>query len=180
MQRRFESLRGLAKPSSTGCPVEVEFLVNRGMIRRALRHNGAPAAALEDLEQDVVEALLRLGGATRRAQLSTWIWAVCRNVTVDHRKRERVRVSRAPDAATALLASVSGPADQLHEAEIKSWLYGALWRLPPTLRRVVFLREIEGSSYAEVAIALHITEMAARAAHHRGIKRLAERGDEVL
>jgi RNA polymerase sigma factor (sigma-70 family) len=146
----------------------------RQEIRRSLRRHRAPQTEMDDLEKDVLLALMQLAGAPRRAQLSTWIWSVCRNVVMDYRKRDTTRRHAESEVATSILASVASPEEAQDGADAWSWLCRALWHLPPRSRHVVFLRELDDASYATIADALRISETLARVAHHRGMKRLSQ------
>jgi len=155
-----------------------EAAARRLEVRRTLLSQRAPTETLDDLEQEVIEALLRLGVRAREAHPRTVIWAACRNILARYWQREKARLSVGPEVAESLMASFAGPEDRLNRGDAWFLSSQALLRLAPTPRGVVCLRDIEELSYREIAARLEITEEAARVAHHRGMtKLLADRGE---
>jgi RNA polymerase sigma-70 factor (ECF subfamily) len=115
----------------------------------------------QDLSQ---ETFLRLFWAARgngydgRASVSTWVFTIARNCTVDYlRARHRRQDRLAPDAAkpgTGIEDQPSGeagPAEQASQRErlrvVRSLLYG----LPPEQREVIELKVWAGLTFPQIA-----------------------------
>jgi RNA polymerase sigma-70 factor (ECF subfamily) len=120
----------------------------------------------EDAEDLLQESLVRAyqGFDTFDPSLSfkPWIFTVMRNVQIDRHRRRRVRPTEEPlrgdeDAEPALplegpLYSIPfAPEDILLRRETVEQVRDAIRRLPPPLREIVELRDIEGLSYREIA-----------------------------
>jgi RNA polymerase sigma-70 factor (ECF subfamily) len=119
------------------------------------------AADAEDLTQETYARALRGSSRFRwGTKLKAWLFTILRNL---HRNRARDR-SRAVvvvdsdaverfDGATS--ARETAEARLLRDAESRD-LRAAMESLTPTLRQTVWLRDVEGLSYAEVAARLNI------------------------
>jgi RNA polymerase sigma-70 factor (ECF subfamily) len=108
----------------------------------ALRLTGQPALA-EDVTQETFLRLLRfLGGFRAGAPLRPWLKRVASNLAIDHLRRNRLI---AVDPADQAWTDAGAGPDLGAEAE------AALRRLPPVLRTVLWLHEVEGWSHPELA-----------------------------
>jgi RNA polymerase sigma-70 factor (ECF subfamily) len=127
-------------------------------VARRLTGNAADA---EDLTQ---ETYVRALSASRSFQVGTnlksWLLTILRNIN-RNLTRDRTRdivvidteaLQRCDDADTL---SDTPEERLLRNAQISD-LREALDSLPPALRQIVWLRDIEGSSYAEIARRLHV------------------------
>ena len=97
------------------------------------------------------------------AKFSTWLYAIATRRSIDHlRKRQRWFSRFLPFLSTGENADVTvepaspalGPRDQLEAGEREARFERAIAALPPKLRAVLAMREIEGLSYEEIAEAL--------------------------
>jgi RNA polymerase sigma-70 factor, ECF subfamily len=119
----------------------------------------------EDAEDLLQEGLVRayegFGTFDRSLSFKPWILTIVRNVQIDRQRRRRVRPpeeSLAPDEAEPVvpmegpLCSIPlAPEDILLRRETVEQVRDAIRRLPPLLREIVELRDIEGLSYREIA-----------------------------
>jgi RNA polymerase sigma-70 factor (ECF subfamily) len=120
----------------------------------------------EDGEDLLQESLVRAyqGFDTFDPSLSfkPWIFTIMRNVHIDRHRRRRVRPPEEPvggdeDAEPPVpmegpLYSIPfAPEDILLRRETVEQVRDAIRRLPPPLREIVELRDIEGLSYREIA-----------------------------
>ena len=110
----------------------------------------------EDLTQDIFLKVFRsLGTFDRRANFLTWLTSVSRNLCIDHYRsvrKERETINRDVNAAELVRASDDGgPFVALEQRDRVAWLRQALGQLPPTLRVVVMMRDIQELSYQEIA-----------------------------
>jgi len=72
------------------------------------------------------------------------------------------------------LATLPDHSTDLAQAEAVMQIHQALQQVPPNHRAAVVLRDLEGFSYAEVAIALGVPEGTAKGWAHRGRSRLKD------
>ena len=145
----------------------------------------------EELTQDVFVKLFKsLRTFDRRANFSTWLISVSRNLCIDHYRsvrRERESINHDVDVVT--LARPGGsdtPLAMLERRDRVAILRGALDRLSPSLRAAIVLRDIQELSYQEIAERLGVPEGTVKSRINRGrtelarqIVRLRERQEAV-
>ena len=125
----------------------------------------------EDAEEVAATALLRAyqsGPITRDTRASkAWLRAVARNVWIDTLRRQRIRLVDV--GATAIETANAAPAaDHVAEAAREAReVCAAIAMLPPAQRAVIYLREVRGLSYGEIAQTLNTTEAAVTSTLHR-------------
>ena len=144
----------------------------------------------EDLTQDVfVKVFKSLRTFDRRANFSTWLISVSRNLCIDHyRSVRREREAVNPDVDVATLARPAGgdsPEAMLEQRDRVAILRAALDTLTPSLRSAILLRDIQELSYQEIAEKLGVPEGTVKSRINRGrtelarqIARLRERQDQ--
>lgn len=139
--------------------------------------NGAEA---EDLTQEIFVKVFQTLGSfdPAQAQFATWLGRVSRNHLVDHYRRTR------RDKATASLDDEdegihprAGPASDaratLEDRERKDLIQAALSRLPPEMREVIILRDLQDMDYSEIAQTLAVPEGTVKSRLNRGRLELA-------
>ena len=145
----------------------------------------------EDLTQDVfLKVFKSLRTFDRRANFSTWLISVSRNLCIDHYRsvrRERELVNH--DVDVVMLARPTGgdtPQAMLERRDRVAMLRTALDKLTPSLRAAIMLRDIQELSYQEIAERLGVPEGTVKSRINRGgtelarqIARLRERQDTV-
>lgn len=138
----------------------------------ALRLCGDPAAA-EDIVQDTFLKLFGfLGGFRDDAPLRPWLKRVASNLAIDRLRRLRPQLD-APLEEDAWADRGAGP--DLHaEGE------GLLRRLPPLVRTVVWLHEMEGWSHPELARRFGRSQSWSKSVLARGLARLRGELDDTL
>jgi RNA polymerase sigma-70 factor (ECF subfamily) len=139
---------------------------HRASLERYVRGLGA---SREDAEEIVATALLRAYQSPPAAHLErewrAWLSTVARNLWIDARRRRQVRLV----AGDGVLEAVaSPPVDQIAAtAEEARQICAAIALLPPRQRAAVYLREVRGLSYEEIADELAMTLKAVTATLHR-------------
>jgi RNA polymerase sigma-70 factor (ECF subfamily) len=132
----------------------------------------------EDLAQDIfLKVFKSLDTFDRRANFQTWLTSVSRNLCIDHYRsvrKERETINRDVDAADLLRASNDpGPFVILEQRDRVGLIRQALSRLPPSLRLVVLMRDIQELSYQEIAGRLKLPEGTVKSRINRGRTELA-------
>jgi RNA polymerase sigma-70 factor, ECF subfamily len=129
-------------------------------------YNYARVLARQDAEDLLQESLVRAYGGFHRFDRSQsfrpWILTIMRNVQIDRLRRRRLQPSEEPleyqkevEPVVSLdnpLCSIPlAPEDILLRRETVEQVREAIRHLPPPLREIVELRDIEGLSYREIA-----------------------------
>lgn len=132
----------------------------------------------EDLAQDIFLKLFKsLKTFDRRANFSTWLISVSRNLCIDHyrsTRREHDLVSHDVDTSTVPHPSpIESPQMMLERRDRVSLLRAALDRLAPSLRTAVILRDIQELTYQEIADRLGVPEGTVKSRINRGRTELA-------
>lgn len=129
----------------------------------ALRLTGNTAAA-EDITQDVFLKMLQfLGGFHEDAPLRPWLKRVAANVAIDRLRRERPQLSESLDEQWP--EADAGPAQHAEASSL-------LRRLPPLVRTVVWLHEMEGWSHPDLARRFGRSQSWSKSVLSRGLARL--------
>lgn len=126
-----------------------------------LRTLGGDVSDAEDATQEVFVRLARSADTFRgEAKLSTWLYAVARNVATDRVRHEARRpatpVADVADAAAVGRRHVAVAADDHAEVETAGDLAAALAQLDETSRLLLLLVAVEGLSYADAAAAVDL------------------------
>lgn len=93
----------------------------------------------------------RLGAGT---SMRGWLCAIAGNVVRDHARSQRRRPVEVPAPEHLDVPEVGDVADQVVQAEALSRVRDALVALPPRHREMFLLRERDGLSYKEIAVAM--------------------------
>lgn len=114
-----------------------------------------PQDAEDLLGECIVRAWERFESYDPRLGFKPWIFTVMRHLHVDRLRQSRPLEATATEedaeAPNPLYAIPLAPEDILARRETVDQVREAIRRLPPPLREVVELRDIEGLSYREIA-----------------------------
>jgi RNA polymerase sigma-70 factor (ECF subfamily) len=132
----------------------------------------------EDLTQDVfLKVFKSLRTFDRRANFSTWLISVSRNLCIDHYRsvrRERELVNHDVDVVTIVRPTGRDtPQAMLERRDRVATLRTALDKLTPSLRAAIMLRDIQELSYQEIAERLGVPEGTVKSRINRGRTELA-------
>ena len=132
----------------------------------------------EDLTQEIfLKVFKALDTFDRRANFTTWIISISRNLCIDHYRRvrkERDTVDRRVDASE--LSPAAGGLDafaRLERFDRRTLLRDALSALPETLRTAVVMRDLQELSYQEIAGRLGLPDGTVKSRINRGRHELA-------
>jgi len=147
----------LARAASDGDRDAFENLVNRHyalVFRVAWRMTGDRTEA-EDLTQDICIALpAKLSGYRGQAKLTTWLYRVAVNASLDRLRRQASHARAADGWGEVELAR---RAEAANSREARDWLDQAMTALTPDLRATVALVLCEDLNQAEAAEALGVS-----------------------
>ena len=151
-----------------------------GRVLRFVERMVGEASVAEDLVQ---ETFVRVWRARERyqpeARFSTWLFTIAGNAARNELRRPFRRnphdsVDEEGNGAALVLAAEESPIDVVVDARRSGQGLGAaLAALPERQREALWLRAVEGLSYAEVAEALATTEKSVKALIHRARVALA-------
>jgi RNA polymerase sigma-70 factor (ECF subfamily) len=124
----------------------------------ALRMLNNPADA-EDVTQEVfIKVYNKLHTFEGRSQLSTWLYRITVNRSLDLlRKRKRTQAEPLEEATGAMA----------NPSNLKQVIESFIPTLPPGYRSVFVLHDIQGLKHHEIAKQLHITEGACKSQLHK-------------
>jgi RNA polymerase sigma-70 factor (ECF subfamily) len=126
-------------------------------IKTFLIRRGAGERLAEDLAQEAMLSVWRKAAAfdRTRATASAWIFAIARNLGIDHfRRDQRARSSAYLDPSEE--ESPARPDDILIGSDVDEQVRNALMRLPPEQLKVVQLSFYEGKAHAEISEVLNV------------------------
>jgi RNA polymerase sigma-70 factor (ECF subfamily) len=150
----------------------------RKLVERHQRRAFAIAFAMVRDENDakdlVQEAFVRVYRGLDRfeggSRFFTWFYRILTNLAIDllrkpgRRELEhddgRMASDAANEADSPFVSRIDGgePLDVVHRRELAERLEAALEALPPYHRGVVLMREVEGMSYEEMAVAMNVSK----------------------
>ncbi|HJU90836.1 MAG TPA: sigma-70 family RNA polymerase sigma factor [Gemmatimonadaceae bacterium] len=123
----------------------------------------------EDLAQDTfVKVLNHIDRYRPEFKLSSWLFKIANNVTIDHLRRRQldtVSLDGSPHAATSADVEATSldvrdraenALDELESREIGNAIEAAISQLRPEYRSCILLRHVEGRSYEEIAATLDL------------------------
>jgi RNA polymerase sigma-70 factor, ECF subfamily len=122
------------------------------LLRYALHLTGGDRQRAEDLVQETIVRAWRHPEALTDRPARPWLFAVARNLAVDHYRARRARPHEVGEEALALV-----PAPDEADRALESWAVAdAVRALRPDHRRVLLETYYKGKSVAEAATALGI------------------------
>jgi RNA polymerase sigma-70 factor (ECF subfamily) len=144
--------------------------------------------AKEVLQEVFITTWKKLGGFEDRAQIGSWLYRVTVNASLMHLRLRKRRLSAVSfegeqprsDVWTAPDGSSERPDQQLESRELREVLQGAIGRLPPILRSVLVIRDVQGCSTREAGQMLGLTDVAVKTRLFRARRALRENLKDYL
>lgn len=137
------------------------------------RYTLASADDAEDVTQEVFTRLWEHRATIDLDRVEGWLIRATSNACVDFRRRRAAR--RAHESAAAdRSTSEPAPSARLESAELRDRVTRAIAALDEPFRSILVLREIEGSSYQEIADGLQLSMSQVKVYLHRARARLAD------
>jgi RNA polymerase sigma-70 factor (ECF subfamily) len=131
-----------------------------------------------DVADDVAqEAFLRAWRSLDRFELGRpfgpWVCRIAANLAVNHVRSPRAREEGLPEGHAETKAEAKGPLAEVLDAEAARMLDAAMAELPREQRAVLVMRTVEELSYAEIAVALGISQGTVMSRLYRARERVA-------
>jgi|SRR5450432_1828667 RNA polymerase sigma-70 factor (ECF subfamily) len=158
-----------------------------------LRRSVGDATLAEDLLQEVFLRVIK-AGADRvdwkgEAKFTTWVYAIARNLCIDHARRAVHRDARSLDAPTRdegdetlhdRLPDAARDAEGLaSDGQVRARVDAAVAALPPDQREVFLLREVMDMPFAEIATVVGAPEPTVKSRMRYALERLREALDDL-
>lgn len=121
------------------------------------------------LQNTFLKAWQGLGEFHSKSKLSTWLYRIAVNESLDHLRKQKSKVSADKDISVAnrLLADNFFDGD-----EVQALLQEAIAQLPDVQRTVFTLRYYDNMKYSEMSILLKTSEGALKASYHIAVKKI--------
>lgn len=139
-------------------------------IRRiVLNHDDA-----SDILQNVfVKAWVGIDDFHNKAKLSTWLYRIAVNESLDFLRRQRSTVDIDTEGASSIAARLM--ADEYFDGDAtQAQLQEAIAQLPDVQRAVFMMRYYDEMPYAEISAVLGTTVGALKASYHIAVKKITE------
>jgi len=136
----------------------------------ALRATGSPQLAEEVVQDAWLSAWLHLAGFRGHSSVRTWLVRITTTKALNalRRPQRTVPLEAVPEPA------VAGTEQEAERREQARAVRAAVAALPARQREAVVLRDLEGLTYEEVAVALGCSVASVKSALHRGRQALAQ------
>jgi len=162
MNLEDDLLRKCARGDSAAYRELVERL-EKPLVNFILRFVGERHVAEDLFQETFVRVVKTLGSFRPEASLSTWIFTIARNLSLDWLKAKRRHREMALDAVTSeekgrviyfkdvMRSSSASPGDRAESTEEERRVTAALAQLSPIKREALVLRIYAGLQYSEIA-----------------------------
>lgn len=121
------------------------------------------------LQNTFMKAWMALGDFQSKSKISTWLYRIAVNESLDHLRRQKTKVSADEDISVAnrLLADQYFNGD-----ETQALLQQAIAKLPDVQRTVFTLRYYDNMKYSEMSRVMNTSEGALKASYHIAVKKI--------
>jgi len=129
------------------------------LVNYIAKFRGASDDANDVAQEALVKAFTKLGSFKGNSSFKTWLYRIATNHCIDAaRKQQRVPVPLSidaePEEGRALVDTLEAegePLTQLTAWELQREVRKAILQLPPKLRAVLVLHDLQGLQYGEIA-----------------------------
>lgn len=177
MARTYEDDRGvqwmLAYQEGSEAAFDLIVEAYSGQVYGLFTRFLGPVPEREDLVQEVFLRVIRARERWRpQARLSTWLYRIAFNLSVNRSQRRAPEVSMEVDAGGDQRREFDDPAaeqpsESLERSDLVEAVQAAIASLPETQRMALVLARFEEQSLAEIAVVLGSTEKAVKSLVHR-------------
>ena len=129
------------------------------LVNYIAKFRGASDDANDVAQEALVKAFTKLGSFKGNSSFKTWLYRIATNHCIDAaRKQQRVpaplSIDAEPEEGRALVDTLEAegePLTQLTAWELQREVRKAILQLPPKLRAVLVLHDLQGLQYGEIA-----------------------------
>lgn len=166
--------RLLARPEMRKKGFEMLVRCYSEPLYRTIRNMVLTHEDADDLLQNTfVKAWLHLSGFENKSKISTWLYRIAVNETLDFLRKQKNKPGRSSDGSdTSAAGLVADPWFDGNEAE--ALLRQVVAELPLMQRTVFNLRYFEEMKYAEMSRMLDVSEGSLKASYHIAVKKIAD------
>ena len=121
------------------------------------------------LQNTFMKTWMALGDFQSKSKISTWLYRIAVNESLDHLRRQKTKVSADEDISVAnrLLAD-----EYFNGDETQALLQQAIAKLPDVQRTVFTLRYYDNMKYSEMSRVMNTSEGALKASYHIAVKKI--------
>lgn len=121
------------------------------------------------LQNTFMKAWVALADFQSKSKISTWLYRIAVNESLDHLRRQKNKISADEDimVANRLLAD-----DYFDGGEAQALLQQAIAQLPDVQRTVFTLRYFDNMKYSEMSRVMNTSEGALKASYHIAVKKI--------
>lgn len=145
------------------------------LFRYLLRLLGDEAVAEDTFQQAWVQVAERIGRYDARRPFGPWLFAVARNLALDHLRRRRPESLEEGVERAAPASGESDPLGRALESQRRARVAESVAALAPLDREVLSLRFEEELALPQLALTLGVPVPTAKARLYRALARLRER-----
>jgi len=144
------------------------------------RTSGSREAAEELLQETFYRAMLSLRLQDTKL-IRAWLFKVARNLLIDwlRRKEREAQMIRQVELRSTGISVFPQPEEALEAAENKSSIAEVMARMPEHYRTILYLREVEGFSYLELAEMLGLSLSQVKVTLHRSKTKFRQLAKEL-
>jgi RNA polymerase sigma-70 factor (ECF subfamily) len=153
-----------------------------------IARNVRDAEAAADLLQEVFTRVVqRSSDFNRASKFSTWLYAIARNLCIDHMRRMKHRRHASLDGAgpgdhdgsgsawvERLALAQPGTEREASAGGLRSRIAAAIEALPEEQREVFLMRELQQMPFAEIALVVGVSENTIKSRMRYALERLQE------
>lgn len=161
------------------------------MLAVARRIAASEEDARDAVQEAFIQAFRKIDSFQGRARLSTWLHRIVVNAALMGRRRGKARPEEPIEPLLPVFLDDGHPTvrfsawdpdalERLETEEVRAFVRRAILELPESYRNVLWWRDIEEKTTAEVADALGVTENAVKIRLHRARQALRTRIDRRI
>lgn len=125
------------------------------------------------LQNVMMKAWTNLDSFRQASKISTWLYRIAINESLDFVRRQKGATMVSTDAASGIVNTLM--ADRYFDGdETEAQLQEAIAQLPDVQRTVFNLRYYEEMKYSDISQILHTSEGALKASYHIAVKKITE------
>lgn len=156
-----------ASRGDEGAFEQLLFSIERLIYNIALRMMGNPAEAEDAAQESILKIYKNIKKCTDIKHFKNWACVITNNTCIDELRKRKNRNYISLDALAdpegdevpiSLPSDEPSPPEVLLRLESRDAVLAALEMLPPLMKSIIVLRDIEGLSYQDLAIILEVAE----------------------